>query len=154
MARFGFTIKGVALPKLIHEFQKLAFETQAKVIDGVLDKGSRLVLAAAKSLAPADTGALYLHLKIKGKSAFARGGGLRENSRFKRSIVTGTRREMMIDPNVKGYYPFSIEYGYRRANGVHVPARPYMRPALEQNKELIRGNMAREIKRAVEKSIR
>ncbi|MDZ7809200.1 MAG: hypothetical protein U5L11_02475 [Arhodomonas sp.] len=62
--------------------------------------------------------------KAKIKSARARRGNIRLG------IVLPERSELGISPTDKFYYPTAIEYGYN-----NVPARPFMRPAVDDHAE-------------------
>jgi HK97 gp10 family phage protein len=91
----------------------------------------------ARALAPVKTGALRRSIKVR---AIRRSRG-----RMGVIVRTGTREELGIENDDKGYYPAVQEYGSET-----VPARPYLRPALDHNQEKGVRKMARLIGELIE----
>jgi hypothetical protein len=56
---------------------------------------------------------------------------------FGYGVRTGTREELGIPSDAKGYYPVALEYGWVDRSGNRQPARPYMRPALWDHKDAV-----------------
>lgn len=103
------------------------------------------ILAAAKAAVPVDRGRLKQGLRIAG---FANKSGVGA------SVKTPTRKRLGIDPKAKGFYPMSIEYGYilklfgGPATRV-MPARPYLRPALEKNAQVAVAILSNRLRRGL-----
>ncbi len=95
-----------------------------KVMRQALREGARPVLASAKANAPVLTGRMKKSLKLRAMKA--------RRGNFGVVIMTGTREQLGIDPKDKSYYPFAVEFGFKRHN---VPAHPFIRPALDDNRE-------------------
>lgn len=91
--------------------------------------GAKVVQAAAKANAPHRTGALKRSIKVRSHR--------RSRVRFGVEVRTGTREELGIPADAPGYYPMSIETGWTFRGGTTVPARPFLRPAFDQNKEKV-----------------
>jgi HK97 gp10 family phage protein len=51
----------------------------------------------------------------------------------------------------KGWYGAILERGFKHRSGVHVPARPMIRPALDENAQTVIGIMAAMVKQEIEK---
>lgn len=100
-------------------------------------KAALLVQSDAKRLVPVDTGRLRNSITIE-------------------SVVTETGAEASVGSNVE-YAPY-MEYGTgrrgdttveHRQDRLGVPPHPYLRPALEVNRENIRAIIGNEIRKAV-----
>ena len=77
---------------------------------------------------------LHLQDSIKVKA------GASKKNYVERRVVTGTRDELGIPPDAKGYYPSALEFGYTHAkSGRQVPGRYYMLRALTDNAHLVVG---------------
>lgn len=60
-----------------------------------------------------------------------------------------TRAELGIDPKDKGYYPFSLEFGHPNAAAV-----PFIRPAVDENRQREIRQIGTEIGAAIEREAR
>jgi len=123
-----------ALQKKLNRLPKVM---QKKIVRKALREGARPVLASARSKAPVRTGAMKKSLKLRARRA--------RRGNFGVEVRTGTRAELGIPENDPGYYPFSVEFGHG-----NVPAQPFMRPALDENREPALKIIGREIGRGVE----
>ncbi len=63
-----------------------------------------------------------------------------------------TREALGIDPSDKYYYPVAVEYGHARGAGkAAAPPHPYIRPAVDSNRESELTLIGRDIGKAIEK---
>lgn len=115
----GIDISGLGDARLQARLKQLDAKVQRKVVRQALRAGAKVVLAATKALVPVDTGALKSGLKLRALKS--------RRGTFGIQVQTPTRAQLGIPSDAKGYYPAVLEYG---AEG-H-PAKPYLRPALEQ----------------------
>jgi HK97 gp10 family phage protein len=117
---------------------------QKKLMQNALREGAKIIAEEAKVRAPKRTGMLKRSIKVRALHQKKRGTlGVQ--------VQTGTRRELGISEQAYGYYPAALEYGWRmKRSGEHVPAKPYMRPALDTK----RGQAFRVIGRLAWKSIK
>ena len=104
--------------KLQAKLKKLEFKLQKKIVRNALSRAILPVRNKAKSLAPYDSGLLKQSIKRK--------RGSKKGMAYAK-IVTGTRLELGIPIDAKGYYPAAIEYGTSKQ-----AAKPFMRVALAQ----------------------
>jgi hypothetical protein len=143
-ARFDISILG---DKELEEVLKfLPANLERNVLNKSLKEAARFVLEDARRLAPGDTGTLKRRLHIRAMK--------RRRGRIGYLIASGTREQLGIKADAKGFYPASQHYGWfprgakAELGGVHlkdrqlkqhfrrefgtlrVPARPYLRSAL------------------------
>ncbi len=63
-----------------------------------------------------------------------------------------TRESLGIDPSDKYYYPIAVEYGHVRGAGKSAaPPRPYIRPAVDSNRESELNQIGKDIGKGIEK---
>ena len=121
----GIGIAGVE--ELSKKLQALGNVALAKkIVRAASKEAAAPVLATAKALAPVKTGRLRRYIRIISARGKTRSGMRKVGAQ----VVTGTRKQMRISPKAKHYYPMAVEMGHG-----NVPARPYMRPALENNRQ-------------------
>ena len=137
-------------------------DARSAMKQGMRDAMRSIVLPAARRNAAARFGhrssvavvrnkkgkSISVHLKdtLKVKPVKARRGA------FGYGVRTGTRQELGIPADAKGFYPIALEYGWVTARGGrHIPPRPYMRPALWDNKQRIMRAWGREVFHALRK---
>ena len=102
--------------KLQAKLKKLEFNLQKKIVRNAVNRAILPVRDKAKSLVPVDSG--LLRQSIKRKSGVRKGVA-------RARIVTGTKAQLGIPIDAKGYYPAAIEYGTSKT-----PARSFLRKAL------------------------
>ena len=100
-------------------------------------RAAKPVQDTAKSLAPIRTGTLRKNILIR---AIKRKRGSRI---IGAKVVTATRERLGIDEDDKFYYPAIMEYGAASRN---IPARPYLRPAMDANRDKVRAIYKVELK--------
>ena len=121
------------LDRLPNKFQKRVVKAAAK-------KAAEPILAAAKARAPVASGRHRDNLKIAAKSGRKDVGAV---------IRTGTRKQLRIPVDAKGYYPAALEFGTPT-----VAARPHIRPALDAKRGVAIGIFGRELGIGVEREAR
>ena len=137
----GFDIRVLGIPELQAQLEKLAVQTQKRVLGKAMKAGAQKVLAKAKQLCPVgpvkqngehlrDT-LRVITLKGRGKFIGA-------------AVSTGSRERLGIDPKDKHYYPMALEVGHGT-----VAARPYMRPALDGQRDAVIAVIADEIGKGI-----
>lgn len=119
------------------KLKRLAIQSQRKILRTAMRKAMKPVKERAQALVPVDSGALR--------------NSIRQKSRTKRGISrafvsTGTRQELGIPSDAKGYYPAVIEYGTRTR-----PAKPYLRRALQEKRTSVLSELAADIGQAIER---
>jgi HK97 gp10 family phage protein len=102
--------------ELQRKLRRLEVKLQKKIVRNAINRAILPVRDKAKSLAPVDSGILKSKIKRKTKV---------KNGVARARIVTGTRMELGIPVDAKGYYPAAIEFGTQ-----HQPARSFMRAAI------------------------
>ena len=125
----GIDIDMLGDKELARDFAALPFKVQKKLFRKSLRPGAKIVQARAKELVPVKTGRLKRSLKIRATRRARRVLGVQ--------VLTGTREQLGISPDAKGYYPAALEYGYKTASGKVVPKRSYLRRAADEKKELV-----------------
>ena len=126
--------------KLQRKLARVVVQTQRKIVRASMRKAMKVVKDRAQALVPVDTGKLR--------------NSIRQMSRTKRGIsrayvATGTREELGIPPDAKGFYPAVIEYGTRER-----PAHSYLRRAMEEKRTEVIRKAADEIGRGITREAR
>lgn len=103
-------------------FQGLERKHGAKVLRPALRKGAVPIRDAARvNAAPGLTGRNAANIRIRSSS---------RKGKLSVQVVTGRRPELGIAGDAKYYYPSAVELGTDK-----MPARPFLRPALESNRQ-------------------
>ncbi len=123
--------------KLQRKLKRLPIVVQRKIVRHALREAARPVLATAKALVPVDTGRLKKSLKIRSAGKRGQAGIV---------VRTGTRAELGIPEDAKYFYPAALEFGHG-----NVPAYPFLRPALDQNRPRALKIIARELGAGIER---
>lgn len=121
--------------KLSRKLARLPVAMQRKVVRPSLRAGAKPMLASAKQNCPVKTGKLKKSLKLRALKA--------RRGNFGVMVRTGTREDLGIPADAKGYYPIAVEFGH--GGPQPAPAHPYIRPAFDTNKERAKRIIAREI---------
>lgn len=151
--------------ELSRTFNSLARGVQGKIIRPALREGAKIVRDEAARRVPVDTGRLRKSLKVR---------ALKRSRKFVGfQITTGTQDELGIKTPKSGkrnYYPFVIEYGGvvggtarkvrigRRTRvvkdgGRRIPARPFLRPAVDANRDRVMLLLAKRLQAGIWKAI-
>lgn len=110
------------LEKKLHGLET---KIEKKALRHAMRRAGKIVLATAKTLAPRRSGRMADTLKVRSaKKSNANSGQVGV------VVQTGTRDQLGIPEDAKYYYPAGVEYGTS-----HSPAQPFLRPALDQNRE-------------------
>lgn len=115
---------GNKLSDIISSYTK---EVQSKA-ESALDETANKILAYVKSNCP--RGKSHEHLA---------------DTFFKTEIGEGSTKTIYISSQTKGRIVHLIELGFKHRSGKHVPARPFLRPAMEE----FTPEMIEEIKRLI-----
>lgn len=146
MTTRGFDIRVLGDKKLDRAFRNLGKKVQTKFLKRAAREAAYPIRKAAKSLAPKGaTGALARGISI-------RAGRPRRRGDVSIIVATGTRKKMGLPEYNKAgkggekfYYPAHVELGTQ-----HMAARPFLRPALAQNRQRSKAIMARTLWRMIE----
>jgi len=140
--RFNLDVLGSA--ETILAFKFLGERVRKRVYRAALKKATTPILEEAKRRVPVNTGALYWNIKLRMKSG---------KTLFQTTAVveTPTRKRLNLSPE-GGYYPASLEFGWRTKSGTKIPPRAYMRPAFHNNKGLATRIFKEQMRIGVEKS--
>ena len=103
-------------------------EAASGILERAAEAGGRVALDAAKAKCPVDTGALKRSLHI-------------EKSKTKKPEI---KQEVKISPGKNQYYGTFVELGTKRQ-----AAKPYLRPAIDENQEQISKAVNQEVLRAI-----
>jgi len=135
--RFGMALFGDK--ELEKALTRLGIETTTKLMKEAAVAAAQPVLDAARDNAPKLSGRLEQNIRIRpvGRKTFA--GAM---------VQTGTRAKMGISGSSKWYYPAHVELGHPKmlfGKGPfgRVEPKPYLRPALYDNKYRALGIMKR-----------
>lgn len=119
----GFVdISGLGDKRISAKLGALDLKVQKKIVRKALRKAARPILAEARARVAVDTGKLRDGLSIKAVRA--------RRGVFGVQVVTPRRVDLGIPADAKGFYPAVLEYGSENH-----PPRPYLRPALDANRE-------------------
>lgn len=153
MARSKFQIDGFEeLEAALKVLEKLP----QKCVTGAAKDGAKIVLAAAKELAPVDSGDLKKGIVMKGerrkKGKKVYDIGMDPNMRdvYSRQTATGKRRTVKSGGKVKYkdgdyYYPASMEFGFMKKDGTKVPGHHFLHNALANNAALVEEKMLKKL---------
>ncbi len=123
--------------QLIKSLEKFDPTLRKKLARRSTRKAAKPVQDTARSLVPIRTGRLRKGILIRSAKR------KRKSSIVGASVVTAKRDKLNIDASEPYYYPTIVEYGAPSRN---IPARPYLRPALDQNKEKVKSIYQSELK--------
>jgi HK97 gp10 family phage protein len=127
--------------------RKIPLEMQGKVLQKAMGPAARLIVNAARSRAPVDTGRMR-------KAVYATRDRYNSKKTFEARVVTVRRGKKRDDPKGAYYWKF-IEFGHK-AGKTSVPPNPFLRPAFEGNKhtalQSIKENLAIQIEKAAIKA--
>ncbi|MBT8046401.1 MAG: HK97 gp10 family phage protein [Pontiella sp.] len=123
---------------LQRKLKRLEIKTQRAIVRPSMKKSMVQVKDKAQELAPVKTGKLRDSIK-QGRQRTRRGI-------TRASVVTGTRQELGIAPDARGFYPAAHEYGSKNQ-----PARSYLRRALSELKGQVLGQLADLIGKGIER---
>lgn len=121
--------------ELQRKLDRLPSKLQKRVVKGAAKKAAEPILAAAKARAPVRTGRHRDSMKITTKSGRKEIGA---------QIVTGTRKQLKIPADAKGYYPAAQEFG----------PHPHIRPALDAQRGAAIRIFGRELGPGIEREAR
>jgi HK97 gp10 family phage protein len=149
-------IKVHGVDAILKKFNELPNKAKRKVIRPALRNGGKRVLKRSKELVPYDMGGHQLspvdgmekakHLRDTLKLRVAK-PKRRGDLSFK--VVTGTRKELGIPADEKGYYPFALEYGSLAWQPI-----PFMRPAYKQMEQPVIDSARMDIAQGIESIVR
>jgi len=135
MVRITAQLHGVQeVQKALKQFQPTL---QKKLQRKATRKAGKPVLDTARARVPVKTGKLRKNLKLRAAKR------KRSSTVVGVSVQTPTRDVLGISQSDPYYYPTVLEYGSSLRN---IRARPYLRPALDENREKVRGIYASELK--------
>lgn len=122
--------------ELQKKLARLDFALQRTIVRQSARLAMKPVKDRAQSLVPVDSGQLKQSIKVMSKTR-------RGISRI--SVVTGTRPELGIDPDQKGYYPAALEFGYKALNGRFIAPKSFLRKALSDLQESVKNDLGQKI---------
>lgn len=129
-------VNAAELARLNARLATVAEKVGKRALRTAARKGMTLVRDEARANAPKDTGALKAHFalttRLKGGTVFVR---------------VGVRGGAVKNPTTP-YYFRMIELGTQ-----HIPARPFMRPALEGNAEAVFQIITAELSKALDRAL-
>lgn len=122
---------------LQRQLKRIAIQAQRKIVRAAMRKSMKSVKERAQALVPVDSGRLR--------------DSIHQKSRTKRGITrvfvsTGTRQELGIPSDAKGFYPAVIEYGTRTR-----AAYSYLRRALHEKRGTVLKAVASDIGKGIER---
>lgn len=147
MPQGAIDIKLLGDKKVARALSRLPINAQKKAIRPALRASAkRMRPMIAKAFAPFDdTGRLSKAMKKAKIKSVSR----------KTIIIVGIampeRRELGIKGDAKGYYPFSIEYGFRHTSGKHVPPKAPIRRTMNASKDRELAQIGRDLGKEIAK---
>lgn len=145
MAAIDIEFKVIGIREVVQRLHQVETKLERKILRKAAREAARPIRAKAESLAPMDSGRLKRSIKIRAKKRSRRGFGV--------NVWTGTREELEIDSEARGYYPMSLEYGFVTASGTRVAERSFMRRALEEETETALDIFEREVLTGLEAAL-
>lgn len=142
--RFDISILGA--PELSKALADLPANLERKVLTKALRQAGKFYQTLAAARAPRDRGKLATTFKVRALK--------RRKGRVGVMIQTGTRAQLGIAPQNKGYYPAHVEFGHRDVAGVHHAADPYMRSSLRTGQQAIFAILRQELDNGIEAAMR
>jgi len=139
----GVDISLIGNKQMQRKLRRLGKLIQKKIVKKALREGARPVLKSAQANAPVDTGLLKRSLKLRVLKT-KRGGDV-----FGVGVMTGSRDQLDIAPDDPYYSPTAVEFGHGE-----VPAQPFMRPAMDMNRQRSADIIADVIKAEIKKAVR
>lgn len=123
--------------ELQRKLKRIALQAQRKVVRAALRKSMKQVKERAQALVPVDSGRLRdsIHQKSRTKRGISRA-----------FVATGTRQELGIPSDAKGFYPAVIEYGTRTRS-----PQSYLRRALQEKRSAVLSKAASDIGAGIER---
>jgi HK97 gp10 family phage protein len=112
-------------------------DTCEAILDEATKSAAEIVLKDAKNKVPVDTGKLRDALEIS-----------KEKTK-KGKVGYQVRSKKLKDGGVK--YAYAVEFGHKKKSGTVVAAQPYLRPAIEQNKDKIKDIINEKICEGIDK---
>lgn len=146
-------IKG--MPQLLAKLKRLDAEVAGQALENALVSGALLIANAAKDNAPYITGNLKRSIHVGGHLdatplADTTGTDIGGNKH------TATSAEVQVGTNVK--YAKRIEYGFsdtdKLGRSYNQPAKPYLRPAVDEKAEAAARETGAALKILVDKAVR
>jgi len=119
----GFDISMVGTEELRRAFSEASDHLQKEILVEAFKEAAAPIADKAQANAPVETGKLRSTIRVTKVSV--------KRSRVQISIRTGTRAEMGIARDSKGYYPAHVELGYKRGKRVF-PGKAYLRRAFRE----------------------
>lgn len=123
--------------ELNRQFKALPLVVQRKLLRQSFREALRPVLTAARANAPRLTGLLARTLRLRALK--------RRRGQLGMMVISGTRASLKIPATHPWYYPAHVELGTSK-----MPARPYLRPAFDTQRE----SMVRTLARGIEEAMR
>lgn len=117
--------------ELLKRLQGLPDAAAGKAMDAALMAGAEIVRADASRRAPRRTGKLSESIVAELKTG------------------KSGRKSAVIGPNEEAFYGSFVELGRKNQ-----AAQPYLRPALDENKDTVQRAIADELRSAIEKAVR
>jgi HK97 gp10 family phage protein len=154
-----FELNAPDLDKLLKNMREFAPKLQRKGLVAALRKGARPVAKAARAKAPVDTGALKKAITVRvntrlgrqvGGAAIQVGirGGAKEYVNDRRNRRAGRVGQSYEQGSNQFYFRF-LEFGTSK-----LAARPFLRPALAENIDMVTLNVMMELRTAIDRIAR
>lgn len=138
-------VKVEGLEELKRQIEGLNEKFQRRVLDQGVSAAARIIRNAASSKAPKDTGLLKRAIRI-GKVRQLSFPGKSVYHVFISPKVKGTRQKKGKSREIWAFYWRFLEFGTRK-----MAARPFLRPAFDENREQALKAMADKFRSALEK---
>lgn len=141
----GVNIELLGARELSARLHALPLALQKRAVRSAIRKGGKILLEASRTAARAQTNPANASDHM---IQIAEGLKLRSITRKRGflgvKVQTGTKSEHGIPEASKWFYPAHIEFGSSRA-----PARPYLRPPLDEKRDEVFGVLATEIEAGI-----
>lgn len=135
-----FQLKGVE--ELKKKLRKLRGPQMRRAIRQSVREAAKPVRDLAKQIVLEDTGALRRSLKVRSTR--------RSRKIIGAIVVPGTRAQLGIAENSKGFYPTHIELGTRRGN---IKPNRYLRDAMELQRQESERTIQMRIKQGIDRAV-
>jgi HK97 gp10 family phage protein len=160
----GLTISLQGDKQLLAALQQLSQDMQGELLEKALTAGAMIVANDAKRRAPVKTGNLRRSIHIGGQGAGAEGGDIGRPAQPANgaAVQVGTNVEYaaiheyggIITPKTAKALRFKIGDKWVMTQRVQIPARPYLRPALDENEAAVKDEVSKALQALIEQAVK
>ncbi|MBT8199584.1 MAG: HK97 gp10 family phage protein [Acidimicrobiia bacterium] len=115
--------------ELVRILEQLPASVQKKAVRRALRDGTKFLAKQVKAAAPRDSGRMARRMKVRAVK--------RSRTRIGSRVMMPDRDKLGIPAKAKGYYPMSIEAGWKSRGGKKIPGTRFMRDTVDKHKQQV-----------------